>query len=432
MPVYQWLTLSTAQQALADRLAESFRTFWSDGELQVWIKESLRTWNSLTEFWNTEFAFTASSASTWYDLSAMAGSPRLRTVVDNDLYIAMEYALLEPPSGGTWTGTSQFQISDLSGALQRRRDEIIQIAGCNVQQLPKIPSIPNTRRTEFPDTTLEPRRARFVPDSGAAVTLSREDTIAFDAFESRHLQTQQFPTAWSVITGPPLSMDVDTAPNRPGNYDVLSLISGPSFNPPASTPVDIPDDWTWLARFGAMADLLGRDSEATDRERAAYCMKRYQDGLKIMKASNWIVSGTINGLPVDLPSVTEMDGWAPEWEQDTAAWPSLVTAGMDLMAVCPLPQAITGVTAMLVGNAPVPQAAGDFVQVSRDVFDVILDYAQMLATFKVGGEEFKATMELEQNFMKAAAETNKRLWQMGIFPDVAHAEGKRQDRVQPR
>jgi hypothetical protein len=354
MPDYQWITYSQARQALAARLADPNNVFWADAELGVYLVEALRTWNALTEFWNFTFAFTASSAQTWYNISQITGSPRLRTVLDTDLYKTMQYHLLEPPSGGPWTGTSQFSIADFSGALQRRRDEMIQVSGCNIQQLPPLPATPNTRRVIFPDSTLEPRRTRFLPDSGYGqpVTLSREDTLAFDAFETGYMQNPGMPAAWSVITQRSLAMDVDTAPAVPGNYDVISLQSGQPFTPPASNLLSVPDDWSWLAKWGAMSDLLGRDSEATDRARADYCLKRYTDGLKVMKASNWLISATLGGIPVDVPSLKEMDGWSPEWEINSAAWPSLVQAGMDFCGVCPIPATIAGVSMIVVGNAP--------------------------------------------------------------------------------
>ncbi len=436
MPNFQWCTFLQARQQLAGRLADPGMVFWSDDELGLYLREALRTWNALTEFWNADFAFQADASAVWYDLSLLPGSPRLRTVVDTDLYNIMDFHLLEPATGGVWTGTPQFSISDLSGALQRRRDEMIQVAGCNVQQLPPIPTMPNTRRVYFQDSTLEPRRTRFIPDStlGSPVTLSREDTITFDAFESQHLQQVKLPSAWSVITGPPLAMDVDTAPNVPGDYDVLSLQAGLDFNPSADTLMGVPDDWTWLAKWGALSDLLGRDSEATDRARAEYCNKRYQDGLKVMAASNWLVSGTLNGVPVDVPSVREMDGYSPEWEDSASAWPSLVQAGMDLAAPCPTATGtgIIGVSMILVGNAPIPVLDSDFVQVPRDVYDVILDYAQAVASFKMGGAEFFDTQGLEKNFWAFAMETNKRLSKMGLFADIAHLEGKRQNIAQPR
>jgi len=126
-----------------------------------------------------------------------------------------------------------------------------------------------------------------------------------------------------------------------------------------------------------------------------------------------------------------MDGWAPEWENLATAWPSLVTAGMDFIAPCPV-ATLQGVSMILVGNQPVPVNPTDYLQVSRDVYDVILDYAQVLASFKEGGAEFAQTQDLEKNFFALAVATNKRLSKMGLFADMVHAEGKRQNVNQPR
>ena len=438
MATYAWLTYLQARQALAARLADSSNVFWTDAENKLYLLESLRTWNALTEVWNSDFAFTANGNFVWYNLATLAGSPRLRTLQDSDLYTIMQYHLLEPPTGGgAWTGTSQFSLADLQGALQRRRDETIQVSGCNLAQLPPLLSTPNVRRTYFPDSSLEPIRTRFVPDSsvpgaGNPVTLCREDTLVFDAFEPAHLQTNQTPGSWSVVTEPPLAFDVDTAPTVPGVYDVISLQSGPVFNPPVSSLLGVPDDFAWVCKWGALADLLGRESEATDRPRADYCLKRYQDGLKVMARSNWLLSATVNGLPVDTPSLKEIDAFSPEWENTGTAWPCIVQAGMDFFGLCSPVIPFTGVSMVVVGNAPVPALDGDFVQVSRDVFDVILDYAQMLATFKQGGAEFASTKDLENNFMAAAVQTNKRLSNLGLYRDVAGKVGQKQNIDQPR
>lgn len=430
---FQWLQWSQAQAYLASRLADPSNIFWSQAENQLYLTEALRVWNALTETWNSDLAFGATSSNVWYNLSTLSGSPRIRTVTDVQIYTLMEYMLLEPASGGTWTGTSQFGISDLSGALQRRRDEVIQVSGCNLQNLPALPSTPGVRRTIFPDSTLEPIRMRFIPDSshGSPSTLSREDTIGFDAFESQHYQQTGTPRAWSVVTGPPLAMDVDVAPNTEGEYDPIVLYAGLPFNPPTATLIGVPDDWSWLPKWGALYDLLSRESEATDRQRADYCLKRYQDGLKIMKESNWLVNGRINGYAVSLPSLREMDAFSPEWENNAAAWPCLVQAGMDFIAPCPVAPT-TGVSCVVVGNAPIPVYPTDYVQVSRDVFDVILDYAQVLACFKMGGEDFMAAKDLEDHFYLAALETNKRLLNLGIFTDLVHSRGQKQNITQPR
>lgn len=434
MPQYTFATLAQAQTALAARLADPGNIFWTVSELNFYLQEALRSWNALTEQFNADFAFYASPNQTWYDISVMAGSPRQRTITDAYLYTIMQYHLLEPPTGaGAWVGTSQFSLADLQAALQRRRDEMIQSTACNLQQIPNIRSTPNTRRTYFPDSTLEPRRTRFIPDSsyGSPVTLTREDTLTWEAFNPSFPQQQGIPAAWSVIAGPPLALNVDLAPNVPGHYDSIAIVSGPTFNPPAATLIGVPDDWSSVAKWGALSDLFARESEATDLLRADYCRKRFVGGLEAMNKSNWLLAATINGMVVDTPSMREADGYSPEWQNNVNAYPSVVTAGTDFLAPCPV-GAGQGCSLIVVGNAPMPVNPGDFVQVSRDAYDVILDEAQFLAAFKQGGQEFTEAEELDKNFMRFAVETNKRLAKLGFFRDLLGLEGERQNLAQPR
>jgi len=430
MPVYSWLTLSQAISALQGRLQNS--SFWTSAECQVYLTEALRIFNALTEQWNTDFAFTA-SGSTWNNLGTIAGSPRLRTVTDAYLYTQMQLMLLEPPTGAAaWTGTNQFDLASLQETLQKRCSEVTQASGCNLVNLAPLALTPNQRRVVLPDTVLEPKRLRFIPATGFGnpITLTREDTQAFQYFEPSYLQTVQTPQSWSVPSEPPLAFDVDFAPNVAGSYDMIALQSGPTFAPPAATLLGIPDDWSWLPMYGALADLLGSESERTDHERAAYCLRRFQDGMAIMRQSNWLVQANCNGVPCDTPSLFEHDSYSPEWQNNANSWPAVVQAGMDLVAACPGTSQSVGLT--LVGNAPIPPTLGDYVQVSRDVFDVILSYAQRLATFKEGGEEFASAEVLEKDFYRAARETNKRLMALGIFTDELHTAGKREDIQVPR
>ena len=72
-------------------------------------------------------------------------------------------------------------------------------------------------------------------------------------------------------------------------------------------------------------------------------------------------------------------------------------------------------TVSVVMNAPVPTYPGDFMQVARDDFDTIIDYAQHLAAFKMGGSDFLASVPLYQGMLRRAALYNGRLSAMGYF-----------------
>jgi hypothetical protein len=442
MAQFTWLTFANAKAALAARLADNGEVFWVDDELGRYLIEGLRTWNALTATWVTDYDFSLQVVANqiWYNLSSIVGYARQRTVTDTELYTLMEYHLLEPATGGTLAGTGQFLISDLSAALQRRRDEINQLTACNLANI-SLATTPNTRRTFLPDTVLEVERARFLPVLGSLATLWRNDDLASEYFQPGFLQNQAGPghqqtpnpKQYGVITGPPLAFDVDITPSVPGTYDLVVLQSGPALAPPVDTILGLPDDFSWVAKWGALADLLGMESEATDAARADYCLARYRDGVTLLEKAPWIFMATINQVAVETVSVAEMDAYSVNWDSNPNARACIVHAGTDFISICPVPAAnLPGVSLKVVGNAPIPLLAGDFVQVSRDTFDVMLDYAQHLAMFKQGGAEFVQSKELAKNFFLAAIAQNSRLSQLGLFRDLLLGQGQRQIQTQPR
>ncbi|MGI4815974.1 MAG: hypothetical protein ACRYGG_21930 [Janthinobacterium lividum] len=437
---YSWLTFSQARIALADRLADPTNQFWGDAENGLYIIEALRTWNSLTFQQKQEFTFTIQPATkaSWFSLGSMPGSPRLRTLTDTALYVAMEYHLLEPATGGVWTGTSQFSISTVAATLQRHRDEVVQAAACNCA-VSTVPALPNQRRTPLMDSILEVMRTRWIPampdpqtPADPPVTLFRTDSVALGGYQYKGRQMEPaVPSEYDLASGPPLSLDVDVAPSQEGVYEILTNQAGALLTPPTGTLLGVPDDYSWVVKWGALAALFGRESEATDLLRQGYCMKRYLDGIELMKKSPWVMSALVNDVPADLASVTAMDGYQSEWDSFAGAG-MVVTAGLDFIGVVPDGMNETSITLTLLGNAVVPAADGDFLQVSRDTWSPILDYAQFLAAFKQGGYEFQSALSLEQRFFRAAIAENSRLQAMGLFADVLLQRGGAEQREQER
>jgi hypothetical protein len=407
---YSYLTSLQAQQALALRLNDVAQVHWTKAEVNFYIWEALHLWNCLTQCWIQDFTATYTNASLPWQSSgnsqnALVGanptSPRTQTLNDAYLYTLAEYHLLEAATGATWTGTPQFTIQDFSQALQRRRDSILQIAGCNIGPFSNSFGLPaGSNRVQLPDSTaqsiLDIRRIRFIPavNQGSPSTLYREDGLAFEYFENAYEQTFGTPMAWDVLAGPPLFVTFDANANVPNDLDMLCMISGGLITPPAASPLLMPDDFYWVLKFGMLADVLSKESESQDLERAAYCEQRYAEGLRLMMEMPWLTQARIDNVPVDTPSVAEADAFDYEWQSNPGAQIEIVRGGIDLFAVSPTIPAATnvGVTLSLVGNAPIPASDGAFIQVSRDVLDVILDEAEHLALFKHGGAEAKQSM----------------------------------------
>ena len=429
---YQWLSFSDAKSQLAARLADSGKVFWTDAELGIYVCQALRQFNCLTTTWKKDFVFYNNGPGVWNSLATLAGSPRFRTLFDTYCYTQMQYMLLEPPTGQVWTGTSQFNINDFSDALQGSRDEMLQVSACN-EAIITLSSTPNTSRVLLPDTVIDVPRLRYIPytaTGNSGITLYRDDAVALEFYDPPLYQlTSQPPETYSLSSEPPLAFDVFPPPNIPATYEALVIQSGAPFVPPTPTLLNVPDDYSWVLIHGALAQLLGRDSEATDRERAAYSAQRYQDGLTLMMKTPWIMLGKVNGAAVTVDALEATDRYSPNWDSNPAGFgPAIITAGIDMFAS----PTSAGIGLTVLASAPVPVLDSDFVQVSRSNIDVVMDLAQATSSYKLAGAEWKAALELEQRAIQACANENNRLKSIGAFADVFLQRGQLQDMNQNR
>lgn len=438
MAVYTYATLTQAQAALAARLYDSTNQFWTLDELTLYLTESLRTFNALSNFWKSEFVFSTVANQWWYDLTAQTGSLRAFTVTDVDLFTIMEYHLLEPPTGATWTGTLQFGIQDLLQAVQRRQDEVLSISGCTVTRS-TTPATP--QRTVLADNVIDIRRVAWLP-TGSPVGYSAVPLWAGDQFEAQGYEPGYAqnpggtPTIYMRSADPPLSFDTDNPPAVPGDYDLLTVNAGATLSTSAPTALKVPDDWSWVVKWGALADCLNRESNAKDQLRAKYCEERYKQAVMMLKDSACVLVARIGNVAVQVDSVQASDDYDPTWQAAIAGPPvGLLTAGLNLVALSPKPDAGPySVSVSVVQNAPITQTVSGtaYLQVSRDNYDAVIDYAQHLAAFKMGGAEFMATLPLFDRLLKQAALYNSKLTEYGMFTDIMLETSQLQEQQSPR
>jgi hypothetical protein len=139
--------------------------------------------------------------------------------------------------------------------------------------------------------------------------------------------------------------------------------------------------------------------------------------------------GRVNNVACDMPSIAAMDRYMPEWDSTpTSFGPCIVLGGIDFLAA---PTA-SGIGLTVLANAPVPTLDADYVQVSRSNWDAVLDLAQSMACFKLGGAEFQQALALESRAIQACSAENSRLKSTGSFSDILVQRGQAQDRNQER
>ena len=462
MPGYTYLSLGSARSILAGRLQDSGLVYYSGGngagsavELNQYIVQAVRAWQAYTSSYRQRAVFNTSAGVPFYDLNTvLAPACMARTVTDREIVTLVLAQLLEPPLAAGWTGSGMFTFSAIMAAIQARLNRFLGDTGveCNELILPAGVA-PPVDRINLPDTVLDVRRAAWVSSTGTALTwdqipdlwddipglwddigqtsygvstLWRDDQWAMQAFQPGGLQSPTDPpVVYGLATLPPSSLQVFPPPASPGLLDLLVVSTGAQVGTtPAAvfgSPVtlNLPDCLAWAVAFGAMSDLLSNDSPARDPARAAYCEARYQEAVGLAKMppspSPSVMLTAVNGVPIWTGSVFEMDAFLASW-QVTQGQPGFGgMCGRNLMGFGPVPDDVYGISADVVSNIPVPAADGDFLQVDRGSLDAVIDYAQHLASFKLGGAEFAASEGLYKNFLAAAGVENGRLKNQAFY-----------------
>jgi len=407
--------------------------------LQIYLAESLRTWNALAAYWRGDFLWQSVPGQQFYDLTSVVDMPntlRPLTVTDVDIYVEIQYHLLEPAVGvNPWSGVSkQFTADDLIAAVQRRRDEVLSVCGCTITRS-TVPAV--LGRILLPDNVIDIRRVAYLPAVGLPSVLWPDDTWAEQSFEALYtLDPAGTPTIYRTSTQPPISFDVNAPPGAAGSYELLTVNAGPPLVPTAAQTLAIPDDWTHVIKWGALADLLSRESNAKDIPRAAYCEQRYRMGLQLLTAAPALLALRSNNVTLQIDSVRAADLYRTSWQADAAGPPAeALQSGLNLVVLAPTPDSPAvpySLTTTVVENAPIPVLPTDPVQVAREDLDAILDCSQHLASFKMGGAEFAATMPLFQRFLKQAALYNTKLAEFGEFTQALYGTSQLEESANPR
>lgn len=411
---YSHTTWADLKTALSLRLHDPSKLYWVDAELGIYLKEALRMWSASTAFWRDKGTITLSADTPFYDLATIPlrnaddnAALLSYTVTDQDIVTQIQYHLLEPATGSSWTGSEQFTLADLTRALNRRRNQFIADTGCVVTRTTGIATNPNSNHVFLDDDVVAVRRLAFVSAPGTVYPLMPTDILSQRNYDSSQLFTPGVPYSYSSASARPTELVLTPFP-EPGTLDLVAIQSGADLNPATGVALGIPDDFAPFVKWGVMADLLSKDGPARDAVRAGYCERRYQLGVLLARHSPVVINAEINGVPLDTDSLTNMDAYDRTWQHATGT-PNSIASIRTLVALSPCPDAVYSALFDVVAKAPIPATDGDFVQIGREQIGAILDYAEHLAAFKMAGEEFKATFKGADNFFTAAVAYNERL-----------------------
>jgi len=426
LPSLTAITLGSLETAVLGRLGDSSAVYFATAEVDANLKEALRFWNALARFWRTRVTFTTTAGTSFYDLSSVVSANLGYTVTDADLVTSMEYHLLEPPTPTIWTGTEMFTLAQLTAALQRRRDQFLVETGCVLTHYNPVVAIIPTGRVQLQDSIIDVRRLSWISNAGYYSPLWRTDEWAINGLTPGWNQTSGTPNAYSVSVTPPFAIQLAPPNAENGTLDALVVNSGAELNPATPVAMGIPDDFCWAVMWGALADLLGENGPAYDPARAEYCESRWRSGIEIAMTSATVMDAQTNGIQLTVGTLADADGLDPTWQNQPGSPQTVAMAGMNILAVTPTPDDAYSITLDIVQNAPMPANNSAQILLSRDVADVIVDYAQHISAFKQQGEEFFTTGSLLERIMRLGSEYRERTGAQTPFQRSLMNRGRRQ------
>jgi hypothetical protein len=406
--MYTHTTFAASRALLAARLGDVTKVHWLDDELGMCVVEAIRVYNSITGAHRDTAMFVTTAGTAFYDLSTLSSTSDLRgySVLDQDWIGLTQYQLMEPKSVLAWTGSEMFTLGELTAAFTRRRDRYLADTGCVVTR-----STTSTTALDpviaLDEDVIAVRRAAWASSFSYYYSLFPSDSEVYGLSPS-WVQTPGAPSSYTIAAEQNLFLRLQPTPSDNGTLDLITVNNGivldPTANSNSGTSIGMPNDLGWGPRFGALAELLGKDGPARDSARAQFCASLYDFAVEIGRNAPAVLSVRINDAALYPTTMTMLDSVTPGWQGKAQDRPMRVAiVGGDLLVLSPVPDGAYSVSVQLVRNAIVPTADGDFLQVPREDLDAVLAWAEMLALFKSNGASLQMAWERAQAMTVSSA-----------------------------
>lgn len=206
------------------------------------------------------------------------------STLDTDLIKETTYALLEngdADATGTSLLTTMFTIADVRDALDKAQRRFLRDTAI-IQKRTTIGGQAQISRYTLPANVVDVRRVAWKDADGGYRGLARADAWQADHGMSQWTSDYGTPFAYHDSTLPTRTVELVPTPNDVGQIHVLyseltALLDG------SGVALEIPDDFAWVVKWEALADLLAGEGEGNEPRRAAYCGQRYEQGVELVR-----------------------------------------------------------------------------------------------------------------------------------------------------
>lgn len=186
--------------------------------------------------------------------------------------------MLEPTidQGNTWTLWTRAEVL---GFLNERLSNFLKETEI-IQTSATIAVTPNVPSYALPSDLISLKRVAFQAISGTISPLTSTSEFEQDTGNPGWQNQTGTPFGYIEDLDESLQISLVNTPNVTGTL-LIDYVPEPSPITGACTPLPIPGVFCPAIKYGVMADMLSKEGEANDPERAKYCEERYKEGIEM-------------------------------------------------------------------------------------------------------------------------------------------------------
>lgn len=397
---YTNITFANLKSKAHARLGNS--AFWSTTELGLYINEAIRIWNILTlggVSGSVTSSFNTVNGTEWYATNQAPG-----TIIQvEDIINEMQYHCLEPPNLGVSMASDLWTVDEWIDYLKYNHETFVNLTHCH-----------NKKFTG----TIGGGGITWKNSEVEAMLVLGKEVQKTDRFVLDHVLTNLETTGTPLyyMVAPPKAPD-SLAVFPPPASSQAYVIYAP--DPPAlsslSTYFTIVDDLVPYIKWAALGNAFAKQGQAWDPIKAKYGTMRFAEGLKAAAMQTHTLALDIAGKPLQKTSLNGLLNGFPTWWSSRDEPTTFVPLGWNAVILSPIPDGIYSVVVQGQLVAAIMTADGDYLNMADWEVNALLDYAEHIAMFKKGGDEFQASMDLYEKFIIAAEQRNKYLDWSGQF-----------------
>ena len=191
----------------------------------------------------------------------------------------IQYSMIEPPDGGQTWPSGLWDVIEVSGYLTQRQNRFLKDTHLQVG-IADIPGQVGNSRYDLPTDWIATVRVVWVPDAGSIRPLGRADMFQADHGYPTWGYIDGTPSLYTDADVPTLTLQIAPAPNAPGKFQIMYVPMAPALDGSGDC-LTIQPEFHAALKYGVMADMLTKTSQANDPSRAQYCEDRFQLGMEI-------------------------------------------------------------------------------------------------------------------------------------------------------